>query len=167
MSNGCEIIKCKYWDGKMCNGDFDTCVHQINTAPNPLHAQFTDLQSRLTAAEKRVGELEGECTDSDKMLGDKLARIKELELDKRNLEEIETDNSTTIGFLERGVSIWKGEAEETKTKLTTAVEALEKLNETPELDDRGYDSSYNSGFNRCVEHCVDIATEALTSIKEK
>ncbi len=50
MSNGCELMKCKYWDGKICTSEVDTCLYQTR------EETWEDLETTIAAQAK---ELEG------------------------------------------------------------------------------------------------------------
>ena len=68
--NGCELLKCKYYNNGKCTSPHDTCIHQT---PDALDGQ-TALEERdtliveLQAKNKRLSDALGEIADSAQLL---------------------------------------------------------------------------------------------------
>lgn len=85
------------------------------------------LLSQLTASEAKAAKAEVLNEFYLEGIEKSEAKVTELELDKRNLEDIETDNSMTIGFMQRGLDERKVEVEGLEVKLTAAEKENERI----------------------------------------
>jgi chromosome segregation ATPase len=90
--------------------------------------QAWETQELIAEKDKRIEELEADTAQLEVYLNEERDKIAELTLqherlekqlmeDVAELEEIETDLNSTLGYAERGVAIWKTRAEELEAEL--------------------------------------------------
>jgi hypothetical protein len=79
--------------------------------------ELNEAKRTIKRSEDAVFKYEPLWIASEKHSEDLEAAIIELQKDKLHLEEIETDQSSTIGFIEQGIKQWKKQAEDAEAEL--------------------------------------------------